>query len=231
MNVALAGLALADSVGLVGSSGVHVTWADLDTEPGGTTATFRTLFGSMHKNFRRFDKAARLLAMACEAAGVAELIPGSARQDTPLLVETELGCLQTDRAFAASMSEEMADSSAFPYTLANTSLGELAIRYGLRGSTYCLSVDQGQDGLAFAEALRLLEDGDASHAVVGRVEWLESALGSWQPQAQAVVAVLAAVPGPGGSISPAAMGAPWPETGQPVFSRLAEHVARTARRA
>ena len=222
MNVTLAGVALADELGLVGSAGVDVAWDDLGTEPGGTTTTFRTLFGSMHKNFRRFDKATRLLAMACEAAGVAELIPEAAREDTPLLIETELGCLQTDRRFAASLGEEMADSSAFPYTLANTSLGELAIRYGLRGSTYCLSVAQGQDGQAFTEALRLLEDGDASHAVVGRVEWLESALGSWQPRAQAVVAVLALGSGEGA--------APWPEKGQPVFSRLAEHVAQTARR-
>jgi 3-oxoacyl-(acyl-carrier-protein) synthase len=217
-ELAIVGLARADAVGLVSSEGLAVTWAELETEPGGTSTTFHSLFGTAHGNFRRFDRSARLLAMACEAAGVGKIIPKDARQETAVLVETELGCLATDLRFAASLSGELPDSSAFPYTLANTSLGELAIRYGLCGPTLCLSVPSHEDGLAFAEARRLLEDGSASYAVVGRVECLEDSLDSWEATSWATVAVLARRSSK--DYASRASVVPWPDSPRAVFAGL-----------
>lgn len=227
MQPDILGMGRADSAGLVGSGGLAVSWNDLGTKPGGTAKTFRTLFGMEHTNFRRLDRAARLLHMACEATGLSSLIPDSERQDTALVIETELGCLQTDQDFATSLETGVADSNAFPYTLPNTCLGELAIHYGLRGPTLCLSVESEQDGVALTEAVHLLEMGDARYVVVGRFECLDVPVAGWQPQALALVAVLAVESGDTAlSRSSSAEKALWPESDSPSFSWLAEQVSR-----
>jgi len=213
------GLGRADATGLVGSGGVDVTWAALDTEPGGTGRLFKQLFGSAHPNFRRFDRSARLLVMACEASGLGSVVAPAEREDTVLLVETERGCLETDRRFTDSLGQEMVDSGAFPYTLSNTCLGEVAIRHGLRGSTLCLSVGPGEDGEALAEALRLFEAGETTHAVVGRVECLATATAGLEPSLVAVAAVLGWQPDDSRAVTP------WPALEGDVFAELAGRLA------
>ena len=213
------GLGRADARGLVGSSGVDVTWAELGVEPGGKGSTFKQLFGSAHPNFRRFDRSARLLVMACEAAGLAQVLGEDEREETVLLVETERGCLETDQRFSSSLGREMADSGAFPYTLSNTSLGEVAIRHGLRGATLCLSVGPDEDGEALAEALRLFEAGEARHALVGRVECLGEPAAGLEPELLAVAAVLGRDGGTGRAV------APWPSSPRGVFAALASQLS------
>lgn len=226
MQPEILGVGRADSVGLVGSAGPAVSWNDLGTQPGGTAKTFQALFGKEHKNFRRLDRAARLLSMACEATGVSSLISDSERQETALVIETERGCMQTDQVFAASLNAGVADSNAFPYTLSNTCLGELAIQYGLRGPSLCLSVEPQQDGVAFTEAVHLLEMGDARNVVVGRLECLDVAVAGWQPQLLALVAVLTVGSGDKALLLPSSSKVLWPESGRASFSWLDEQVTR-----
>ena len=55
--------------------------------------------------------------------------------ETAICVETELGSLTTDVDFQRSLRDDVVQAGIFPYSLTSTSLGEVALRYQLRGPT------------------------------------------------------------------------------------------------
>ncbi len=54
-----------------------------------------------------------------------------------LVIATSSGCLDVDKAYAASIAD-IASPALFVYTLPNIMLGEISIRHGLKGEQLCL---------------------------------------------------------------------------------------------
>ena len=212
-----------DAERIAGSSGMHTTWKRLGVEAPGTGRTFRAAFGRSDETFRRLDRCSRALVLATTAADIEKVLPRTARDDTALVVETTLGCLDADLQFAASMHSEMCDGPIFPYTLPSTSLGEVALRYGLRGPSICLSVAAEAAGAALAEARALLETGEATFALAASVDVLHHSVSHAQASCRAI-AVLLAHP---------RLGLPsliaWPGNGAQAFAELARSVQQPGR--
>jgi 3-oxoacyl-(acyl-carrier-protein) synthase len=185
---------LVDERGVAGTSGVRARWAGLGAEPPGTARTFRALFGRPDATFRRIDPASKALVLAAEAAGLSTVLPPDARDDTGLVVESERGCLDADLRFQRGLQQGVVEGAVFPYTLPSASLGELALRYGLRGPAVCLSIGPGERGAALAEAARLVAEGEARFVVAGRVE-AQAASRPGSERALHAMVVLLAAPG------------------------------------
>jgi hypothetical protein len=227
---------LVDERGVVGTGGVRAEWADLGVEPPGTGRSFRALFGRPDATFRRIDRASRALVLAAEAAGLADVLPRQARDATALVVETERGCLDADLRFQHGRQEGVLEGAVFPYTLPSASLGEVALRHGLRGPALCLSIGPDGRGEALREAVRLIEDGEAPYALAGRVEALAGARPGLAPAVHALDVLLAAphlsprvardaAPDGASGVGPPGFGALDDGPGEP-FERLANALPR-----
>ncbi|MFT4512518.1 MAG: 3-oxoacyl-(acyl-carrier-protein) synthase [Planctomycetota bacterium] len=200
-SATILGCGIVDEVGIDGTRGITATWSDLDMVAPGTAKTMRTVFDKEDATFRRIDLLARALVLACEAADLENVLTAEQRQDTAICVETDLGALATDVSFASSLGDECVHAGIFPYSLTSTSLGEMALRYKLRGPTISMSVrddatgnerDPALAGEAVREALRMLACGDAQHVVVGVVDTMLVAAAGRPAILRAVVAVIAA---------------------------------------
>lgn len=185
-------LGIVDAVHIVGSSGLHHTFANLGLRAPGDGRTFKAVTGRSDETFRRIDPVSRALVLAAEAAGLAQVLPREHAAATGLVFETEVGCLESDLRFAHSITAGMCDGPVFPYTLPSTCLGELALRHGLRGPTVCVSTTRAQRGIALHEAKLLLATGECAFVVAGCVDVLLRERPSVEPVCQALVAVLAA---------------------------------------
>lgn len=214
---------LVDGERIAGTTGIDVSWQRLGVRAPGNGRTFRAVFGRSDETFRRLDCISRALVLATTAAGIETVLPANARDDTALVVETMLGSLDSDLAFAASMGTGMCDGPIFPYTLPSTSLGEVALRHGLRGPSVCLSVGPGTAGAALAEAEAMFASGEATFALVATVDVLERAVPHADSACRAI-AVLLAHPRLGLTSK-----ARWPGHGAGAFAELAGSVARTSR--
>ncbi|MHC5209617.1 MAG: beta-ketoacyl-[acyl-carrier-protein] synthase family protein [Planctomycetota bacterium] len=212
-------MGLVDARGIAGTSGVRGTWADLDTEPPGTPRSFRALFGRPDATFRRIDRPSKALVLAAEAAGVGDVLPREVRDGTAVVVETERGCLDADLRFQRGREQGLIEGAVFPYTLPSASLGEVALRHGLRGPALCLSIGPEQRGEALREAVRLIEDGEAAYALAGRVEALSVARPGLEAAVEATVVLLAAPRAP-------LRGAPCGDLSGDAFGRLVSTLAR-----
>ncbi len=188
-------LGLVDATGLAGSAGITASWAKVGVPAPGNGRTFRAVFGRPDETFRRLDRISRALVLAGESAGISQAIAaavGVAPAEVALVFETSLGSLDSDLKFADSMAAGMCDGPVFAYTLPSTSLGELALRHGLRGPTICLATVPEQRGTALREAELLLATGEARVVVAGLVDVLATPRPSVDAECRAVVAVLAA---------------------------------------
>lgn len=200
------GCGIADELGIAGSRGISTTWQDLGMEAPGTAKTMRTVFDKEDATFRRIDLLARALVLACEASDLENVLTPEQRQDTAICIETDLGALATDLSFASSLGDECVHAGIFPYSLTSTCLGEVALRYKLRGPTISMSVRDdgptsapGRAGESLRESLRMLACGDVEHVVTGCVDAIVEPTSTRPARVRAVVAVLAR----GGSGRPA----------------------------
>lgn len=187
----VAALGWLDAERLCGSSGFARRWSELDAPAPGTGRTFKAAFGRSDDTFRRLDALSRAVVLTAEAAGLATALPAALRAETAVLFETALGCLDADLRFARSMAAGLPEGPIFPYTLPSTSLGELALRHGLRGPSNCLCVLPGERSVALREAQLLFAAGEARLAVVARAEVLTVARPSVEVRCEVAVALLA----------------------------------------
>ncbi|MEO6596556.1 MAG: beta-ketoacyl synthase N-terminal-like domain-containing protein [Planctomycetota bacterium] len=208
---------------IAGTTGIHVRWRDLGSPAPGTGRTFRTVFGRSDETFRRLDRVSRALVLASTAAGLDAVLPEGARAGCALVIETTLGCLDSDLRFAQSLGTGMCDGPIFPYTLPSTCLGEIALRHGLRGPSLCLSIAPEARGLAFAEATNLLAAGETEFALVGTVDVLEQATSHTPAVCRAAVALLAHW-----RVGLASVAA-WPGQDPGAWARLTEALQNTAK--
>ncbi|MCB9877041.1 MAG: hypothetical protein H6835_05500 [Planctomycetes bacterium] len=181
---------LVDASGIAGSRGTDVTWASLGTPAPGGPSTMKHVFDKQDATFRRIDLPARALVLACEAADLGAVLDEEQRNRTAIVVETDIGSLATDLAFARSLGEELVHAGIFPYSLTSTCLGEIALRYKLRGASVSVSVTAERRGAALREALRMLAGGECEHVLTGTVEALLEPAHGHEAQVRAVVALL-----------------------------------------
>ncbi|CAG0999969.1 hypothetical protein PLCT2_03014 [Planctomycetaceae bacterium] len=105
--------------------------------------------------------------------GVAELCmahaPDLNRQDVALVGGSMLGCLEADASFHDTLltgGPAGASPAMFVYTLPSMFLGEIAIRFGLRGRTSFINAGKLSAIAAFANGVRLIEKGRAPAVLV-----------------------------------------------------------------
>lgn len=194
-----------DAERIRGSGGLDRRWHELGVAAPGDGRTPRRLFDRTDSTYRRLDRISRSLVLAAMAAGIEDVLGESARNAAAVLAETHVGCLEIDRRYTRSLADDVVEATIFPYTLPTTSLGEMALRFGLRGLTVSLSVDDSRRGAALREAQRMFAAGEIEHAVVASVDVLDESAPGLPAGLRAVVAVLARA---GGRAV-----APWPLTG------------------
>ena len=109
------------------------------------------MFKKPYPNFRRMDKYSRLgltgIAFALIDAGLSEW---TRERNIGIIASTVYGCLETDVDYYKTVIPDRganASPALFSYTLANSYLGEAAIRFGLTGTNYVLT-EQHPTGLA-----------------------------------------------------------------------------------
>lgn len=177
--------------GIFGTRGTSVTWSELESDPPGTARTVQRLSGKTDPTFRRIDFPARALVLACEAAGIDDVLTESQRNETAICIETEVGSLTTDLDFQRSLRDDVVHAGIFPYSLTSTSLGEVALRYKLRGPTVSVSVSEHDPGESLREALRALAAGEAPYVLAGCADAAREPAAGLDSAMRAVVAVLA----------------------------------------
>ncbi len=180
-----------DAERIRGSGGLDRTWQELGVAAPGDGRTPRRLFDRTDSTYRRLDRISRSLVLAAMAAGIEDVLGESARHAAAVLAETHVGCLEIDRRYTRSLADDVVEATIFPYTLPTTSLGEMALRFGLRGLTSSLSVDDARRGAALREAQRMFAAGEIEHAVVASVDVLDESAPGLPAGLRAVVAVLA----------------------------------------
>ena len=109
------------------------------------------IFKKPYPNFRRMDKYSRLgltaIAFALMDAGLSEW---TRERNIGIIASTVYGCLGTDVDYYKTVIPDRGSNASpalFSYTLANSYLGEAAIRFGLTGINYVLT-EQRPTGLA-----------------------------------------------------------------------------------
>ncbi len=139
-------------------------------------AHWSVLFSSDPARFGRMDLMSRLGLMAIELlnAGLAEM-PQTTRDRVGVLVETTAGSLATDLKFLQTPR-----ASLFTYTLPSTVIGEICIRYRLRGPLLCLIGGSRREEAqavaapgALGEAVHWLQTGEAEACVCLRCDALD----------------------------------------------------------
>jgi 3-oxoacyl-(acyl-carrier-protein) synthase len=88
------------------------------------------------------------------------------REATGVCLGTSAGSLSVDVAFWKSLGNPGGPAPAlFTYTLPSTLIGEISIRYGLKGPNLCLMLSPAGSGGLLAEAIEWLQRGEAAAVV------------------------------------------------------------------
>ena len=118
--------------------------------------------------FLRMDLMCRLGFMAAELLAVNfDELPDERRDRLGVCVESFTGSLDTDIRFAQTPRP-----SIFAYTLPSTVIGEICIRYRLKGPVLSLIASRAGGENAVAEAVEWLRAGDADMALCFSIEAL-----------------------------------------------------------
>ena len=115
------------------------------------------MFPSPCPRFGRMDPLSRLALLAAELLEARlETWPAAVRENVGVCLQTCWGCLSADVEFLRSASP-----SVFAYTLPSTAIGEICIRYLLKGPVLCLTSSRPDGDLALSEAADWLRQGEA----------------------------------------------------------------------
>lgn len=121
--------------------------------------------------FLRMDLVCRLGFMAAELLGSAlEALPEAGRDRVGVCLESLTGSLDTDIRFVRTPRP-----SIFAYTLPSTVIGEICIRFRLKGPVLSLLSTAPGGGDALAEAADWLQRGDADHVLCFSLEAMNRA--------------------------------------------------------
>ena len=119
------------------------------------------LSNSDPSRFLRMDLMCRLGFMAAELLAINfDALPDARRDRVGVCVSSFTGCLDTDIRFV-----RMPRPSSFAYTLPSTVIGELCIRYRLKGPVLSLITAAPGGAASLTEALEWVKAGDADLAL------------------------------------------------------------------
>ncbi len=118
--------------------------------------TWSSLFTSPCPRFGRMDPLCKLGLAAVELMGV----EFSEKETTGVCLGTPDGSWSVDEAFWKEPSPAL-----FTYTLPSTLVGEICIRYGLKGPNLCLMLSRADSVSLLEETAEWLRQGEASAAV------------------------------------------------------------------
>lgn len=129
------------------------------------------MFKRPYPNFRRMDEYSRLgltaVALALTDAGLAEW---TRKRDIGIIASSFYGCLGTDIDYYKTVIPDrgaQASPALFSYTLANSFLGEAAIRFGLSGINYVITEQRPTELAALQIALDHMTRGDTAQILGG----------------------------------------------------------------
>ncbi|MBN2644659.1 MAG: hypothetical protein JXR59_04200 [Desulfuromonadaceae bacterium] len=132
------------------------------------------LFAAPDRRFGRMDPFSRLgltgITLALKDAALDQDVKEVGKRRIALVAETCGGCLETDRDYFATVVPEqgaLASPQLFAYTLSNTFLGEVALRFGLTGRAEVLNSTGGNGLCALRHALEWLLTGEETIVVAG----------------------------------------------------------------
>jgi 3-oxoacyl-(acyl-carrier-protein) synthase len=126
--------------------------------------------GSDPSRFARMDLMCRLGLMAVEILDAGfDTMTEARRERLGVCVETFTGSLDTDIRFLQTPRP-----SLFAYTLPSTVIGEICIRYRLKGPVLCLVSPEDSGNKALAEAAEWLAEGDAEACLCVNCEVLDA---------------------------------------------------------
>jgi len=129
------------------------------------------MFQKPYPNFRRMDKYSRLgltaIAFALIDAGLSEW---TRERNIGIIASTVYGCLETDVDYYKTVIPDRgfnASPALFSYTLANSYLGEVAIRFGITGTNYVLTEQHPTGLVGLQTALDHISRGDVEKSLAG----------------------------------------------------------------
>jgi len=133
-------------------------------EDGPPAFTWSSLFATPCPRFGRMDRLCQLGLAAVELMGVdfTGQTPRE-REDTAVCLGTPDGSIRVDAAFWSGRGGVGGpDPALFAYTLPSTLIGEICIRYGLKGPNLCFMLGAPESGRLVREASDCLRGGEAA---------------------------------------------------------------------
>ncbi len=125
---------------------LNLTWSAISSDP-----------------FPRFGRLDPLCKCACAAVELTGMAAGGGepRDEMAIVLATQFGCLDTDMAFTRSLGQPGgASPKLFSYTLPSTAIGEIAIRYGIKGPNTCICPGPDTTCEALWEGAELIHAGE-----------------------------------------------------------------------
>lgn len=129
------------------------------------------MFKRPYPNFRRMDEYSCLgltaVALALTDAGLSEW---TRKRDIGIIASSFYGCLGTDIDYYKTVIPDrgaQASPALFSYTLANSFLGEAAIRFGLTGINYVITEQRPTELASLQTALDHMTRGDTAQILGG----------------------------------------------------------------
>jgi 3-oxoacyl-[acyl-carrier-protein] synthase II len=134
----------------------------------------KDLFAEADRRFGRLDAFSRLgLAGVTFALRDAGLETWSEKRPLGVIAASRFGCLSTDSDYFDTVIPEggkLASPNLFAYTLPNSFLGEVALRFGLTGSSFIVSGDRPGCLAPLRLALEALCAGEETTVVAGALD-------------------------------------------------------------
>lgn len=168
MGAYICGIGWVTGAGLgQGRQGGEFSMPDLPLSP----LTRKDVFPEPNQRFGRMSEYTKLgLAAVTFALRDAGMEKWGEKRPIGVVASTKLGCLATDLEYHKTVLLDgggLASPNLFAYTLANCFLGDVAIQFGLTGSSFAIN-ETGEDGLgAIRMALEDLELGEADTMLAG----------------------------------------------------------------
>lgn len=152
------------------------SWAENDAQ-NPFDAIWSKMFDVPYDRFGRLDAPGKCACIAAELSGLTVASNNGSLEDTAIVMGTCIGCLDTDIAFLNSLTADSCGSPRlFSYTLTSTILGEIAIRYGIKGQNICFCCEQNSLTLALREGIALILSGEALRCLCLSVDVLSSSI-------------------------------------------------------
>jgi 3-oxoacyl-(acyl-carrier-protein) synthase len=146
-------------------------WDDVRGATGGAghlpTFPWSALFDRPCPRFGRMDPLVKLGLAAVELMNVDfDARPAGEREATGICLGTPEGSLSVDAEFWRKRDAPGGPNpTLFTYTLPSTLIGEICIRYGLKGPNLCLMLRESDSGRLLRESVEWLRAGEADSVV------------------------------------------------------------------